>query len=130
MTQRNLFNPRDIVFFIALIALVILAFARQNTRNADGERFAQVKVGGNVVWTMTLSTPGERVFSYSDPSMQFIVSDGGAAFVCSDCPDQICVRSGFLSLPGQMAVCVPNRASLLIVEERRLGAYDIDAFAH
>jgi len=130
MTQRNLFNTRDISFFAVLIALVILAFALQAARSTDGERFAQVSVGRQVVWTMPLSTPGEAGFAYSQPNVSFILRDGAVAFACSDCPDQICVRSGFLSLPGQVAVCVPNRTSLMIVGELRHGADNVDTFAH
>ena len=45
------------------------------------------------------------------------------AFILSDCPDKICVKTGYISQPGQMAVCLPNRTAVKIVSAKP----DIDA---
>lgn len=42
------------------------------------------------------------------------VDSSGARITHSDCPDQICVRTGKISEAGQSAVCVPLRAILRI----------------
>lgn len=36
------------------------------------------------------------------------VADGSVRVVGSDCPDQICVRTGAVSAPGSVIACVPN----------------------
>ncbi|MDD3244152.1 MAG: NusG domain II-containing protein [Eubacteriales bacterium] len=41
--------------------------------------------------------------------VQVEVKDGRARVCASDCPDQVCVRTGWISRPGQTAVCLPNR---------------------
>jgi thiamine biosynthesis lipoprotein len=49
---------------------------------------------------------------------QFIVRKGlnpGIAFYKATCPDKICERAGYLTEPGQIAVCVPRRIVLKIV---------------
>jgi hypothetical protein len=33
------------------------------------------------------------------------------------CPDQICVRSGWLQQPGEIAICMPNKAVINITEK-------------
>lgn len=68
--------------------------------------------------------------NFSLPSMPhviFEVRDGEIAFVKSDCPDQICVRTGFLSRPGQMAACLPNNLILVMIN-RVAGDDDLDIF--
>ena len=130
MTQRKLFNKRDAWLFAGLVLLTLLAYGWRSMTASDGERYAQVSAGGQVVWRAPLSTAGDMTFEPDDINVRFLLSDGAAGFVCSDCPDQICVRSGFLTQPGQMAVCVPNRTFLLIVEERRTQHDGIDTFAY
>ncbi len=46
----------------------------------------------------------------------FKVEDGAIAFMSSDCPDKICVNTGFIRHKGQSAVCLPNRLAVRIAE--------------
>ena len=129
MTQRNLFNKRDIWIFAGLALLALLVYASRQGEPAS-DAIAQVSTGGQVVWQSPLFAAGDQTFEPDGINVRFLLSNGAAGFVCSDCPDQICVRSGFLTQPGQMAVCVPNRTFLLIVEERRTQHDGIDTFAY
>jgi hypothetical protein len=36
------------------------------------------------------------------------VADGSVRVLESDCPDQVCVRTGAVSAPGSVIACVPN----------------------
>lgn len=44
------------------------------------------------------------------------VEKGRIRFVKADCPDKICVNTGWLEEPGDIAVCLPNRAVIRIEE--------------
>jgi hypothetical protein len=44
------------------------------------------------------------------------VEKGRIRFVKADCPDKICVNTGWLEEPGDTAVCLPNRAVVRIEE--------------
>ena len=48
------------------------------------------------------------------PQVEFTLKDGEIAFTKSNCPDQICVQTGWLNRPGQFAACMPNEVLLLI----------------
>ena len=131
MTQRKLFNKRDIWIFAGLALLAFLAYAsRRGEPDSDVGFLAQVTVGRQVVWSAPLSAGEGAAFVPDQTNVRLLVINGAAGFVCSDCPDQICVRSGFISQPGQMAVCLPNRVSLLIVSERRPPVGTADTFAY
>lgn len=44
------------------------------------------------------------------------VEKGRIRFKEADCPDKICVKTGWLEKPGDTAVCLPNRAVVTIVD--------------
>ena len=46
------------------------------------------------------------------PALTVRVEPGSISFSHAECKDQICVRSGALSRPGQMAVCLPAGVSI------------------
>ena len=51
------------------------------------------------------------------------VKKRSVAFIISDCPDKVCIKTGYISQPGQAAVCLPNRTAVKIVYVKP----DIDA---
>jgi len=71
-----------------------------------------------------------------DKSMEFtvngiynnkiLVEKGRIRVIESDCPDQVCVRTGWLTKTGELAVCVPNRLMIKIEGEN----LEIDGVTH
>lgn len=45
-----------------------------------------------------------------------LVEKGRIRFKEAECPDQICVKTGWLEEPGDIAVCLPNKAIIVINE--------------
>lgn len=43
-----------------------------------------------------------------------IAEPGRIRFQEANCPDQVCVQTGWLTRPGQIAVCLPNKLSIRI----------------
>ena len=48
------------------------------------------------------------------PNMVFEIKNHSIGVKESDCPDKICMRSGFMKESGSSAVCIPNKAILRI----------------
>lgn len=42
------------------------------------------------------------------------VTEEGARFIDSDCPNQTCIASGWVSKCGDTAACVPNKYAIVI----------------
>jgi hypothetical protein len=65
-------------------------------------------------WIFPLST--EAVLSVGGPPGGCVVSfePGAVRVLRSDCPEQICVRTGSISRPGQWIACVPHRVFIEI----------------
>jgi len=125
MDNRKLINHKDFIFIgiAAMLAVCIYIFA---VGRPSEHLQAEIRQHGRITKMITLEE--DAIFPLDEhPAIRFIVHDGRVAFYSSDCPDQICVRRGFLHLPGQSAVCLPNRVVLTIVDFAN-GESDIDVF--
>ena len=127
MDKRKLISRNDLILIatIAIVALCIYMFILIN--RTDGENlYAEIRMNGITLQTVSLEE--DKTFYLDEhPAIQFIIKDGRIAIYKSDCPDQICVRNGFLHLIGQSSVCLPNRLVLAIVGFAGDGD-DIDVF--
>ncbi len=105
----------DFIVLAAILAAeaILLFFA---LRPAAGGAYAVVSVDGETVLTVPFDA-APRVYTVQGALGPVDIEAGGgrARFLHADCPDQVCVKSGWLSLPGRPAACVPNGV-LLVVE--------------
>lgn len=83
--------------------------------------YAEIYHNLKLVRRIELSTAPEGKFSIPGASNVIfqIYDDKSIAFIESDCPDKVCIRSGRLRLAGQFAACLPNRIMLKIVSEEK-----------
>ena len=98
---------------LVLISAAWLLFMRLAPRGAR----ALIWVNGKVERTVSLKK--EQEFTLTTPeghTLSFEVKEGRIRFVSSDCPDKICVNTGFIGTPAQTAVCMPNRVSITITD--------------
>jgi len=112
------FFKRTDLIIIAAIVLFSISFwfvyraALSNTRVK-----AEIYYNSELMETIVLTPGQERTFSL--PQKKNVVfridKEGNIQFDKSDCPDQICVRTGKLSFAGQSAACLPNGLILKIV---------------
>lgn len=124
MDRRALFSQRDLPLVGLLLVLAGGVFFLCQASESAGV-YAEIRAGD----VRTLLPLGEaRTYPVpGQPDVVIAVRGGTAAFEHSDCPDQICVKTGALSLPGQSAACLPNRVTLRILGDAP-GA--VDTVAH
>ena len=85
------------------------------TRAAGGE--AVVTVDGEEVLRAPLSEP--RTYVRQDQSgavlNTVVIRDGRVCVESANCPDKICVRTGWVQYDGQMIVCLPHKLIVTVV---------------
>jgi hypothetical protein len=108
----------DFIIFgvVALLAAGALLAGLGSKLPAAGAA-AEVWQDGKLVRTVNLneiSSPieFELIGQYHD---KIIAEKGRIRFEQADCPDKTCVHTGWISRPGQVAACVPNRVLIKIV---------------
>ncbi|HZX30352.1 MAG TPA: NusG domain II-containing protein [Rhodocyclaceae bacterium] len=120
MSWLSLLRPGDWLLMLAGGALVGATvpmlwqggFADKAIIRKDGQVFAQVDLHSH----REVSVPGPL------GTTQISIEPGRARVVSDPGLRQYCVRQGWLSRPGQIAICAPNRVSLQIAG--RTKAYD------
>lgn len=94
---------------IVLIILVAVLFVVSFYENNTNEKIAIISQNDIVLDRIELDKLSERyVITYSGKYPGTIEANNGKIhFLHADCPDQICVNTGWIDKPGQIAVCLP-----------------------
>lgn len=92
---------------IAVIVLILLVSAAGLIiRAASGEAVsADIIADGRIYETCPLNR--DRTIELNGTVIE--IAGGKIRFLSSDCPDRLCVKSGWLDRSGDIAACVPNR---------------------
>ena len=114
----------DVLVVLITLLLAAGAFAVFHWTRADTQTPALILSDGETVARVAL--PAVRTTDVEVPGKDICIRiEGDRVWVLhSDCPDQICVRSGEIRTAGQTVVCLPNRVVVKIT-----GAAQLDAVA-
>ena len=121
-----------LVVLIAAGTALQLFLATQNTLTAGSHLEAVLTVAGEEVWRTNLSdVTAQQTHKVTLDAGSFTVTaeSGKVRISSSDCPDQICVRTGSLSSAGQTAVCLPFKVVLKVVSVDSQGSITQDTNA-
>lgn len=100
-----------IVFFIAALCISAMLIFKRIQPSGIGE--AVISVDGNEVFRRSLEEEGQFTVNGIN-NMTFEINNGGVRVVSSDCPDKICIKSGFVCTEGSSAVCLPNKVIVTV----------------
>ncbi len=56
-----------------------------------------------------LAAGGSLELELSGYHYEIVYQEGRIRFAAADCPDKVCVRTGWIERAGQIAVCVPGQ---------------------
>ena len=107
----------------AAAALCVGAIVLMNRTAAPGGT-AQILQDGQLLYTLALDTP--RTLTVTAPnggSNTITVEDGRICVSHASCPDQVCVKQGWVSRNVVPIVCLPNQ----LVIQIKGGESDLDA---
>ena len=109
----------DIILLGTIVAAIVISFAVVSTYKRSGKdtgKVAVIKMKERVIKSIDLNTVNEpQKIEVSGKHIQVIlVERGRIRFLEADCPDKICVSTGWLSERGDMAVCIPNSTMIKI----------------
>lgn len=111
--DRKLFKRTDILILTIILLLAIGSYFIFQLLSGDAVH-AEISYDGNAVMELDLRQNADIVLP-SFPNVTFQVKDGAVRFLHSDCPDKICVKTGFISHSYETSVCLPNRLMLRII---------------
>ncbi|NLD48212.1 MAG: NusG domain II-containing protein [Clostridiaceae bacterium] len=112
----------DLIIAVVILIFVLGSFIGVTIykgSNSGERKIAVIKQGDRVIGRFnldTISKPQEIDVS-SEYKEVIIVERGRIRFKEADCPDRVCVKTGWLTSKGDMAVCLPNRVMVKIEGE-------------
>jgi len=114
-TQRSIsgkLTPWDVTAGAVLCACIAAALFALPVSEGS---VVLVEVGGKPVEKLDMHENREVAFRTEKGIMRLEVRDGSVRVVEADCPNRICVRTGWRSREGDVIVCVPNRTVIRIL---------------
>ena len=103
----------------AALAASLLWLCRPQTKE---HTVAAITVGEKTLRTIDLASAKDQEFSILEETglpITFQIKDHAIRFLESNCPDKVCIHTGFLKNDLDVACCLPNQTTVLITRENR-----------
>jgi len=114
----------SLLIFTTIGTLVYKQYIKSN------HNFAVIKLDGKVIQTIDLNgVKAQKQWKIYDKAGNYNLIEvfpGKIRVKDADCPDKICVKTGWISQSGQIAVCLPHK--LIINIEGKSNTVDSVAF--
>lgn len=112
-------KKQDLIFIAFSLFLAVLLLFFFNSSQSTG--IAVVEQNGSEISRFDLSrqTKKEIIDLGGNHHIKLLLEPNTISFLHSDCRDQICVRTGKLTKPGQAAVCLPAKISVRIIDNKK-----------
>ena len=103
--------------YLVLLVLIVLTLFLIFIPKKSGTK-ARLTIKGEVIkeFDLNQSEVITENFSSYGADITIEIKNGAIRVLDSDCPDKICVHTGYISNITQTAVCMPNKAVLEIIE--------------
>ncbi|HWI60355.1 MAG TPA: Gx transporter family protein, partial [Symbiobacteriaceae bacterium] len=115
-------RPDLVLTGAVLVLALVLALARPTPEAATA---VEVTLAGRVLTRLDLTENGEFPVETAEGHLIVQVRAGAVRVLEADCPDQICVLTGWVRSPGGMIVCAPYRVVVRITGSPALGQPDV-----
>ena len=114
----TMFKKGDLLLGIMLLLIIIASFNLKKIWLPATEKTiktALIMQNGTIVRSINLNQASSEKISLPGRYKVIIaVAPGKIRFQHSDCPDKICVKTGWLSKVGDLAACVPAKVVIEI----------------
>lgn len=123
--RKSGIKPWDIIIISVLVvasfvSTIVFALSFDNAESGNSVKYAVVKIDGKEVERFDLDEISSKMVTYhpSDTQYNIVEIQEGKIRVKEDnSPDQIAVRTGWISEPGQTSICLPHRLVITIEQE-------------
>ena len=125
--RKSGIKPWDIIIIFVLVVAsfaptIVFALSFDNAETENSVTYAIVKIDGKEVERFDLDEISSKMVTYhpSDTQYNIVEIQEGKIRVKEDnSPDQIAVRTGWISEPGQTSICLPHRLVITIEQEEK-----------
>ncbi len=121
-------KKRDFIIIAVILLAACIFYFVYNMQSDKGTAKAEIYYESELVMTVMLNENEDRIFKLpqNENVVFHLYEDGSIRFEESDCPDEVCIKSGKLRHIGSSAACLPNKVILKIVPVKDTDDNDVD----
>ncbi len=112
--MRKQLTVADFFLMILLAGATVVSFAAVSFTATEGSTVL-VQREGTTLFKLDLHEPRTVTAEGSVGTVTVEIRDGSVAVTHADCPNHICMRTGWRSHAGAIIVCAPNRVLIRII---------------
>ncbi len=122
--MKTLFKAGDIIVYLFAIILIISSFVGIYwIKSGSSQATVVIEANGKVISSFPLREgiePEEISIDTGNGKYNIVlVTHQGVRIKEANCPDQVCVRTGTISYPGQSIICIPHKVIIKIIGAQR-----------
>lgn len=119
-----------IIVLVVIISIATLGILKMTSNGKYEEKYAEISLDGEVIKTIIFddTTIAEPFTIQTELGANVIeIVNGSVAIIAADCPDELCVKDGPISEPGEILVCLPHK---VVVEIKGKGKAEVDELSY
>ena len=106
--KNKFIKTQDLIIIILILLSSVSIYFIVNKFVLVNAVEAEILYNNKILENVSLNE--NRIFSPEGfPNIELEIKNNSIAFIHSDCPDKVCVNTGFINKAGQTAVCLPNK---------------------
>lgn len=122
----------DIIIIILIVAISVtsLGILKMSSNKGYEEKYAEVYVDTELIKRIVFeNTSNTEPFTVKTQHgfNTIKIENGMVKIIDADCPDELCVKDGPISNPGEMLVCLPHK---VVVEIKGYNKSEVDELSY
>ena len=111
MDRKHTTLLRDILLIVALLLIGIVLLFVLRGRSSEGS-YVVIMYQNEEKARFSLTSNG--VYDINDGKNRIEILDGKVRMIDADCPDELCIRQGWIGYDGQSIICLPNKITVMV----------------
>ena len=110
-------KKKDFILIAVVLIAVVALFGYTKLKDANEKAaFVEVYKDNELYKEIPLDEEAEFTIKDGEHINKVKVHDRGVEVTEANCPDKVCVKTGFITKPSQSIVCIPNKLNIKIVD--------------
>ncbi|MBF1045832.1 MAG: NusG domain II-containing protein [Peptostreptococcus sp.] len=111
-------KKRDIILFGIVAILIVQGVLINKYMNSGQGARVEVYVENKLYNTYPLDKDQKISIKEKNARINNIhIHDKGVEMTKANCPDKVCIHTGFIDKPGQSIVCLPHKINIKIISD-------------
>lgn len=108
-------KKKDIILVISLLIVAGVIFGGNKLFNSKRGDMVEIYVNNKLYKEVSIDKEQKIEIINKKAKNVLLIHNKGVEMIEANCPDKVCVNTGFISKPGESIVCLPHRVNVKIV---------------